>query len=53
MDHVEPDLTLQLPGDVYYQVIHTLRAALPSITDAPEDLVHRDNAAIAMACHRA
>jgi hypothetical protein len=48
MDHVEPDLSLQLPRDVYHQVIHTLRTALSPITDAPEDLVHRDNAAIAM-----
>jgi hypothetical protein len=48
MVHAEPDLTLQLPRDVYHQVIHTLRAALLPVTDAPEDLVHRDNAAIAM-----
>jgi hypothetical protein len=48
MDPAKPDLTLQLPRDVYHQVIHTLRAALPPVTDAPEDLVHRDNAAIAM-----
>jgi hypothetical protein len=48
MDHTEPDLTLQLPRDVYHQVIHTLRAALPPVTDAPQDLVHRDNAAIAI-----
>jgi hypothetical protein len=47
MDPAKPDLTLQLPRDVYHQVIHTLRAALPPVTDAPEDLVHRDNAAIA------
>jgi hypothetical protein len=48
MDPAKPNLTLQLPRDVYHQVIHTLRAALPPITDAPADLVHRDNAAIAM-----
>src|SRR6478672_5141097 len=46
-----PDLTLQLPGDVYYQLIHTLRAALPTVTDTPEDRARRDNAAIAqVAC---
>jgi hypothetical protein len=48
MDHTAPDLTLQLPRDVYHQVIHTLRTAIPPVTDAPEDLAHRDNAAIAM-----
>jgi hypothetical protein len=43
------DLTLQLPRDAYYQLIHTLRAALPPpVTDTPEDLVRRDNAAIAL-----
>lgn len=47
MDPAKPDLTLQLPRGVYHQVIHTLRAAVPPVTDAPEDLVHRDNAAIA------
>jgi hypothetical protein len=42
------DLTLQLPRDVYYQAIHTLSTSLPPpITDSPEDLVRRDNAAIA------
>jgi hypothetical protein len=46
------DLALQLPRDSYYQVIHTLRGALPSpVTDSPEDLIRRDNAAIAqIAC---
>jgi hypothetical protein len=48
MDYAEPDLTLQLPRDVYHQVIHTLRAAIPPVTDAPQNLLHRDNAAIAM-----
>jgi hypothetical protein len=50
MDHFSPhpDLTLQLPRDAYYQVIHTLRTSLPPpVTDTPEDLAHRDNAAIA------
>jgi hypothetical protein len=47
-----PDLTLQLPRAVYYQVIHTLRGSLPPpVSDTPEDLAHRDNAAIArVAC---
>jgi hypothetical protein len=44
------DLTLQLPRDTYYQLIHTLCAALPlPVTDTPEDLVRRDNAAMAEA----
>ena len=52
MDHclppVPPDLTLQLPRDVYYQIVHTLRAGLPPpATDSEENLVRRDNAAIA------
>jgi hypothetical protein len=48
----QPDLTLQLPRAVYYQVIHTLRGSLPPpVSDTPEDLAHRDNAAIArVAC---
>ena len=42
------DLTLQLPRDTYYQIIHTLRGSLPPpITDTPEDLVRRDNATMA------
>jgi hypothetical protein len=41
------DLTLQLPRDVYYLVIHKLRDQLAAISDSPEDLVRRDNAAIA------
>ena len=47
-----PDLTIHLPRDVYYQVVHMLRAALPPpVTDTPEDLARRDNAAIAeVAC---
>jgi hypothetical protein len=53
MDHCPPaeppDLTLQLPRDVYYQIIHTLRGALPPpATDSEENLVRRDNAAIAL-----
>jgi hypothetical protein len=48
----QPDLTLQLPRDMYYQVIHTLRGAMPPpVTKSPEDLVRRDNAVIAqVAC---
>ncbi len=47
-----PDLTYQLPRDIYYQIVHTLRGALPPpITASDEDLAHRDNAAIgAVAC---
>ncbi|HUD58327.1 MAG TPA: hypothetical protein VMQ99_02390 [Acetobacteraceae bacterium] len=49
---ISPDqplsLEYQLPKDVYYQLIHTLRAGMPPpVTDAPEDLVRRDNDAIA------
>ena len=56
MDHSlapePPDLTYQLPRDIYYQIVHTLRGALPPpITASDEDLAHRDNAAIgAVAC---
>jgi hypothetical protein len=43
-----PDPTLHLSRDAYYQCIHTLRTSLPPpVTDAPEDLAHRDNAAMA------
>jgi hypothetical protein len=42
------DLTFQLPRDIYYQVVHTLRTSLPPpVTSAAEDLIRRDNAAIA------
>ena len=42
MDHLPPagppDLTLQLPRDLYYQIVHTLTALLPApVTVAPED----------------
>ena len=50
MDPVAPhlDLTLQLPRDMYYQLVHTLRGSLPPpVTDAPEDHVRRDNDIIA------
>ena len=54
MDYQEPDLTLQLPRDMYYHLVHTLRTSLPPpISDTPEDHVRRDNAAIAQASHRA
>lgn len=54
-----PDLTLDLSSDTCWQVIHTLRAALPLIGHTPGDagstpsqaLARRDNAAIArVAC---
>jgi hypothetical protein len=36
-----------LPRDLYYQIVHELRGALPPpVGDAPEDRVHRDNAII-------
>ncbi len=38
----------QLMADVYHDLIHTLRRALPSpLTDSPEDLARRDRAVIA------
>ena len=54
MDHFspQPDLSLQLPRDMYYQVIHTLCGSLPPpVSASPEDRTRRDNAAIAqVAC---
>jgi hypothetical protein len=51
MDTASPtpaDAALALPRATYYQAIHTLRRGLPPpITEAPEDLVRRDCAAIA------
>jgi hypothetical protein len=48
MDHCLPDPALQLPRDLYYQIVHTLGTALPPpVTRSPADLVRRDNAAIA------
>jgi hypothetical protein len=45
---VAPDPIQQLPKDLYYQVVHALRDALPPpITDSPEDHARRDNAIIA------
>jgi hypothetical protein len=48
----QPDLSLQLPRDMYYQVIHTLCGSLPPpVSATPEDRARRDNAAIAqVAC---
>jgi hypothetical protein len=43
----QPDITRRLPRHIYYQVIHTLRATLAPVSDTPEDLARRDNAAIA------
>ena len=43
-----PDLTLQLPRDVYHLVVFTLRGLLPPPeTDTPEAEARRDRAAIA------
>jgi hypothetical protein len=44
----EQDFHLQLPRDVFHQVIHALCEALPPpATDDPQDRIRRDNAAIA------
>lgn len=44
----QTDLDYQLPRHLYFQVLHTLRLALPPpATDAPEHLIDRDRAAIA------
>ena len=44
----QPDPTLDLPRDLYFQVVHELRNALPPpISDSPEDAIRRDNAMIA------
>jgi hypothetical protein len=53
LPHPEPlDLSLLLPRDAYYQLVHSLRGLLPPpVTDTPEDEARRDNAAIAqVAC---
>jgi hypothetical protein len=54
MDQFTPqtDLSLQLPRDMFYQVIHTCCGSLPApVTNSPEDRVRRDNAAMArIAC---
>ena len=48
MDPSTPNLTLRLPRDMYYQMLHELLGALPPpVTDSPEDRIRRDNAAIA------
>ncbi len=42
------DLSLRLPADAYYHLVHTLRLTLPPpLTDTPEALLRRDHAAIA------
>ena len=42
------DPEIRLPRDVYYVLIHTLRATLPPpAVDTPEEIARRDNAAIA------
>jgi hypothetical protein len=44
----QPDLALQLPRDMYYQLIHTLSGCLPPPrTNSPEDRIRRENAIIA------
>jgi hypothetical protein len=42
-------LTYRLPRDAYWLLIHTLRTSLPPppVTDTPDDVARRDNAAIA------
>ena len=46
--HTTPDLTLQLPRDTYWLVVHTLHRSLPPPpTDYPDDQARRDRAAIA------
>ena len=43
-----PQPDLQLPFEIYHQLVHTLRATLPPpITDTPEELARRDRTAIA------
>ncbi len=45
----QPDLSLQLPRDIYHLVVHTLRSMLPPPeTDTPEAEARRDRAAIAI-----
>src|SRR5579883_2996465 len=38
-----PDLTLQLPRDTLYHVLHSLRPAVPPVSDTPHDIERRDN----------
>src|SRR5487761_2566592 len=43
-----PDPAPDLPFDIYYQLVHTLRGALPlPVADTPEELARRDHAALA------
>jgi len=49
-----PTSPSSFPATLYYQAIHELCAGLPPpVTGPPEDRARRDNAAIAVACHRA
>jgi hypothetical protein len=44
-----PDLSLRLPRDIYWLILHTLRGLLPPPdTDAPDAETRRDHAAIAL-----
>ena len=44
-----PDLSLRLPRDIYWLVLHTLRGLLPPApTDAPDAESRRDHAAVAL-----
>ena len=45
----QPDLAYRLPRDAYWLLIHTLCTSLPPppVTDTPDDVARRDNAAIA------
>ena len=48
MDAANSNLTLQLPRDMYYHLVHSLHRSLPPpVTDTQEDLTRRDNTAIA------
>jgi hypothetical protein len=45
---LQPNLTHQLPRDLYYLAVHALRGALPPpVTDSAEDRSRRDHAIIA------
>jgi len=45
------DLLRQLPRDACHMVMHTLRGALPPVSETPEDIARRDRDAIArVAC---
>lgn len=43
-----PEITFRIPADLFYQIGHELRRALPPpVTDTPEDRIRRDNSMIA------